>query len=107
VSYRAETAFRNFFVGNPAAPVAHDFSRLSDPQLEQLSLAIANAFTSLHQERDFTILFYGTVLETLNGERSYEELMQSEQEASRKFPDPYAGLGNYAESQPSNSTSPH
>jgi hypothetical protein len=104
ISYRAETAFRNFLVGDPKAPVAHDFSRLSDQQLEQLSMSIANAFTALHQERDFTVLYYGTVLVTLTGERSYEARMQSVDEASRRFPDPYADLGDYATPEATKST---
>jgi hypothetical protein len=97
VSFRAETAFKNFLVGGPQAPLRRDLSQLSSSQLEQLSLAVANAFTTTHQERDFVLIYYATLLRTRKGEHGYPSREDAAKEAGRKFPDPYADLGTYIE----------
>jgi hypothetical protein len=82
-----------------------DLSQLSSSQLEQLSIAVANAFTTTHQERDFVLIYCATLLRTLKGEHGYLSREDGEKEAYRKFPDPYADLGTYVETeQPQEST---
>ena len=99
VSFQAETAFKNFLVGGPQVPLRHDLSQLSSSQLEQLSMAVANAFTTAHQERDFVLIYYATLLRSRNGEHVYLSREAGAKEASRKFPDPYADLGTYVETE--------
>ncbi len=97
VSFRAETAFKNFLVGTPQAPLRRDFNQLNASQLEQLSLAVADAFTTTHQERDFVLIYYATLLRSRKGEHGYLSREDGAKEADRKFPDPYADLGTYVE----------
>jgi hypothetical protein len=99
VSFRAETAFKNFLVGTPQAPLRRDFSQLNASQLEQLSLAVANAFTTLHQERDFAVIYYAALLRSRRGEHGYPSREDAGNEAARKFPDPYADLGTTLNSE--------
>ncbi len=95
ISAREETVFKNFLIGTPQVPFRRDFSQLSASQLEQLSMALANAFTSLHQERDYALVYYQTVLRCRKGEHGYPSREDAVKEAIRKFPDPYVDLGTY------------
>jgi hypothetical protein len=99
VNFRAETAFKNFLVGTPQAPFRRDLSQLSSSQLEQLSMAVAETFTTTHQERDFILIYYATLLRSRKGEHGYPSREDAAKEAARKFPDPYTDFGTYVETE--------